>query len=232
MTLLVERLQELGEALLHRTAEDRLLALSEGFIKVRCAEAALDLGWTLQEGVGNKGVADFARIIDGKVRWDRGSRMLFAPEGSADLAVVAPFSVLLEIKARPDHGTKSQAQFGQMDEDVARVARDPLCAFLAFFEMKAYRSFSAEKQESRGRRALMAEWFNRNFQKAASIPADAWLNVDAERGDTMLSLLFRKAPHTGADETILVLGCQKHADAVTTEFSPRKYEFDLLDRDI
>jgi hypothetical protein len=166
---LSEKLRLLGEAFLERTAHDTLLALSEGFIKVRCAEAAMSLGWTLQEGVGNKGLADFANLVDGHVTWQRGQRLLSAADGSADLAIVSPFKVILEIKARPDHGTKSQAQFEQMDMDVARVSSDLACALFFVFETKSYRSFSSEKMENRGRRALTSKWFNDCFPKLTSI---------------------------------------------------------------
>lgn len=230
--MLITRLRTLGEGFLNSTGGDRLLALSEGFIKIRCAEAALQLGWTLQEGVGNKGVADFARMVDGNVEWSRSARTLFAQEGSSDLAVVAPFSMLLEIKARPDHGTKSQAQFEQMDADVGRVAADATSAFFMLFETKAYRSFSAEKEEGRGRRALMAGWFNRHFPKIASVPTAEWLEVVAERVGTNLSMLFQRAVHPGADDTILVLGCQQEAPALLKTGSNRASRFNLDDLEI
>ncbi len=207
--MLNSQLRRLGNKFLALTSEDRLLALSEGFLKVRCAEAALALGWTLQEGVGNKGSADFASLSNGSIVWRRSDRILFALEGSADLAIVSPLNMLLEIKARPDHGTKSQAQFEQMDYDVARVAADPRCAMLFVFEPRMYRSFSAEKQESRGRRALTSGWFNRHFPKLQSIPEDRYASICAERDGEILTLAFRRCPHGGADGIILVLGCRE-----------------------
>jgi hypothetical protein len=226
--MLKSQLQLLGEGFLARTGDDNLLAISEGFIKVRCAEVALSLGWTLQEGVGNKGIADFANLVDGNVVWRRGKRMLYAAEGSADLAIVSPFEMMLEIKARPDHGTKSQAQFEQMDFDVARVAADPACALLFVFETKAYRSFSSEKEESRGRRAIMSRWFNECFPKLASIPLADWLVVEAIRDERQIALSFRLCQHSRADQTILVLGCQAEANAESKRMFALN-EFDLLD---
>lgn len=212
---LSEKFRLLGEAFLERTAHDTLLALSEGFIKVRCAEEALSLGWTLQEGVGNKGTADFANLIDGHVAWQRGRRLLSAAEGSADLAIVSPFEVIMEIKGRPDHGTKSQVQFEQMDMDVARVSFDPRCALFFVFETESYRSFSFERMESGGRRASTSKWFNECFPKLPSISSTEWLDVEAMRAEKRLSLSFRCCQHTRPDQTILVVGCQAEAH---TEF--------------
>jgi len=116
--------------------------------------------------------------------------------------------MLLEIKARPDHGTKSQAQFQEMDADVARAASNPLCALLFVFETKAYRSFSLEKEDNRGRYALAADWFNQYFPKLSMIPSSEWLAIEAPRGSSRLNLWFRQSTPQKFDKVIFVLGCQ------------------------
>jgi len=200
-------LQQLGTSFLRRVATDTLLTISEGFIKVRCAQAALDLGWELQEGAGNAPsgpVADFARASAGQIQWTRGPRRAQLPQGSADLCVVSPFTLFLEIKARPDFGTKSQAQFQEMDADVSRCAQHTNVALFFIFDSKIYLSFSGEKTETRGRPAVAAEWFNRYFPKLTQIPVGLWLSLEAVRDGEALSLHFQKTEHSPSH--ILVLG--------------------------
>lgn len=202
-------LQDLADAFVARTTEDLLLAVSEGFVKVRCAEAALSLGWTLQEGSGNTltgPMADYASMENGRVAWLRGPRECQLPEGSSDLAVVRPFKMFLEIKTRPDHGTKSQAQFQAMDADVARIAQNRECALLFIFEPVIYASFSGEKTERRGRPPVAAGWFTSCFPSASTVPRSSWYPITASRDSATLNMAFRTCPHTAGEDTILVIG--------------------------
>jgi len=194
-----------------------MLSLSEGFIKVRCLEAALALGWTVQEGAGrgpDGDVADYAVLTSGRVVWRRAPRRLRLHEGSSDLAIVDPFEMLLEIKARPDHGTKSQAQFQQMDADVSRVAQSPQCALFFVFEPRIYLSFSGEKSEGRGRPAVAADWFTNIFPRLAAIPYEQWLMVEAHRDSNDLLLGFARCRHPSAADTITVIGARRDSYAV------------------
>lgn len=206
---MTSRLQDLADAFVARTTEDILLAISEGFVKVRCAEAALSLGWTLQEGSRNKPtgpMADYATMLNGRVAWRRDPRKIQLPEGSSDLAVVSPFEMFLEIKTRPDHGTKSGAQFQDMDADVARIAQNRQCALLFIFEPVIYASFSGEKTERRGRPAVADNWFTTCFPSASEIPRNRWYSITASRDSATLNMAFRTCPHTAAEDTILVIG--------------------------
>ena len=119
-----------------QTETDAFLSLSEGYVKVRAMEVALKRGWKLQEGAGNApsgSIADFLSLEQGLPVWERGPRTLSLTSGSADLTVVAPIRAMMEIKARPDYGTKSQAQFQEMECDVERVAGAADVAFLFVF---------------------------------------------------------------------------------------------------
>lgn len=207
---------QFADTFITRTRADQLLTLSEGFIKVRCVETALALGWTIQEGAGQSPygpVADYAVMdSEGIKRW-RDYRRLSLADGSTDLAIVDPLELLLEIKARPDWGTKSQAQFQHMDADVSRVVANPKCAFFFVFDPKIYMSFSGEKTETRGRSAVAAHWFVSHFPKIDAIPRNRWLQLEAIR-DTQsppLSMIAQRCEHDLSNETILVLGWRNDA---------------------
>lgn len=205
-----------------KTRDDQLLTLSEGFVKVRCAETALALGWTVQEGAGQSPygpVADYAFMDSGVIKRRRQSRRLSLAEGSTDLAIVDPFELLLEIKARPDWGTKSQAQFQQMDADVSRVAANQKCAFFFVFDPKIYLSFSGEKIETRGRNAIAADWFVRNFPKFDEIPSNRWFQREAIRDpqSPSVSLVAQRCAHDRSNETILILGWRNDATFLAHE---------------
>ena len=211
------RLEVLADMFVQITASESLLSLSEGLIKVRCIEAALRLGWTVQEGAGCRpdgDVADYAAMRDGKVLWHRAARTLRLADGSSDVAVVDPFEMLLEIKARPDYGTKSQAQFQQMDADVERVAGNPKCALVFVFDPRIYRSFSGEKTETRGRLAVASEWFIASFPAVETIRYDQWLLHRVLRRETYLLLRFRRCRHPSSGDTIAVFGAREDSSFV------------------
>lgn len=207
----------LGTELVRRLSNDLLVTISEGFVKVRCMEAALYLGWTLQEGAGVAGkirVADYASLTGGRVSWVRGTKRLSLEHGSADVAIADPFELFIEIKCRPDRGTKSQAQFGEMDADVERVSSMSNCLFIFLFDQKAYRAFANCKMEARGRRALLHGWFHGCFPKASDIAREAWTNRIADRGGVDLALRFRRFQSGGGDEITMVLGCRANPQPV------------------
>jgi hypothetical protein len=219
-------LLQFADAFILRTHDDQLLTLSEGFIKVRCIETALSLGWTIQEGAGQSrthAAADYAFMETEKnIKWERRPRRLLLDEGSSDIAIVEPFELLLEIKARPDRGTKSQAQFQQMDADVARIASNPKCVFFFIFDPRIYRSFSGEKIEMRGRNAIAAQWFVRNFPKLETIPLNRWLHIEAIRDTptTPISMIAQRCAHSLSEETILVLGWRRDASFIRPHVEP------------
>ena len=207
---------QFADTFVSRTQADQLLTLSEGFVKVRCAETALSLGWTIQEGAGQSPsgpVADYAFMDSGVIKRWRDSRRLSVADGSTDLAIVDPIELLLEIKARPDWGTKSQAQFRHMDADVSRVAANPKCAFFFIFDPKIYLSFSGEKIETRGRNAVAAQWFVRYFPKLHEIPSSRWVQCEAIRDPQLpsMSMIAQRCEHDRSNETILILGWRNDA---------------------
>ena len=213
---------QFADTFVSKTEADQLLTLSEGFIKVRCAETALALGWTIQEGAGQSPygpVADYAFMDSGIIKRRRDARRLSLAEGSTDLAIVDPIELLLEIKARPDWGTKSQAQFQHMDADVSRVAANPMCAFFFVFDPKIYLSFSGEKIETRGRNAVAAQWFIRHFPKFDVIPSNRWLQLEAIRDPQApsVSMIAQRCAHDRSNETILILGWRNDATFLTHE---------------
>lgn len=210
------RLLQLVDAFDVHTANDQLLTLSEGFIKIRCMEAALKLGWTLQEGTSGTTrfgrVADFASLKGNVVTWRRGQRQTSIDEGSTDLAIVSPFEMMLEIKGRPDQGTKAQAQFQQMEADIERVAGNRHCAFLFLLGSKTYMSYSGDKLERRGRKPSAAsEWFLNHFPSLGVLKSSRTLSTILPRGGGHLCAHFRVSSHAAADDTITVVGCRGDA---------------------
>ena len=78
-TLVNSRLSKFADAFIAHAGKELFLTLSEGLIKVRCMETALQLGWTLQEGAGNAPagpVADYARLKNGSLEWSRAARKI------------------------------------------------------------------------------------------------------------------------------------------------------------
>lgn len=207
-------LHQLADAVVESCRREDFITLSEGLVKIRCLETALSLGWTIQEGVGNSGIADYATLVAGRISWSRRGRIAQLPSGSSDVAIVKPFTLLLEIKTRPDHGTKSQAQFQAMDEDVTRVASLSQTAFFFLFGKKAYLSFSGEKIETRGRKSFASEWFTKWFVPIDEIPSDQWLSKVAPRSDTEVCLEFRRCQHDRTDDSILVIGARRDSIAL------------------
>lgn len=204
-------LSALATTFLSLSAGERLLTLSEGLVKVRCIEAALNLGWTVQEGAGNSPsgpVADFASTRDGAILWRRGPRRLALTDGSADVAIVDPFEMMLEIKARPDYGTKAQAQFQEMEADVARVAKDRRAAFLFVFDPRIYLSFSGEKRETRGRPPVAAHWFTANFPPAAVVAKGGHFSVMAERDGNGIAMEFLTLPFEVGSSRVVAVGAR------------------------
>jgi hypothetical protein len=208
------KLAALTDAFLQLASREPLLTLSEGLIKIRAAEAALSLGWTIQEGAGTSPtgpVADYAALRNGVITWERGDRRLQLPEGSSDLAVVEPFEMFLEIKARPDYGTKAQAQFQEMDADVARISHYTQCALLFVFDPKIYLSFSGEKREVRGRPAVANAWFIRTFPPLDAVVQAHSLDVKGFRDGARLDMTFRAIPFVGGTSRVVVLGSRQDA---------------------
>lgn len=168
----------------------------------------------MQEGAGESPagpVADYVHVRSGKVEWWRAPRLLRLNEGSADLAVVYPFEMLLELKSRPDYGTKSQAQFQAMDADISRVEHHPEAAFLFVFDPRIYLSSSGEKVETSGRPALAAGWFLSHFPPRDQVVAQGRLSVTAVRGNSTIEMLFAAVPHHTGEQGILTVGCRTDA---------------------
>ena len=200
-----------------KTEKDAFLSLSEGYLKVRAIEVALERGWTLQEGAGNTpsgSIADFLSLEQGLPVWTAGPRKLALASGSADLTVVAPIRAMLEFKARPDYGTKSQAQFQEMECDVERAAGAANVAFLFVFDEKIYRSFSGQKTESRGRPAKADKWFVANFPAASEIPIGGYLERKASRAGIPMALTFWMQSVRPSCTRIVALGMREQPSGI------------------
>jgi hypothetical protein len=180
-------------------------------VKVRCIEAALELGWTLQEGASAPGSAfTIERTPDGiSVRRDR--RLLVVEDGSADLYVVAPAQLMLEIKARPDVGTKAQAQFEQMILDIRRVAQRPNMALLFVFDADIYSSFSGERLELRGRPSVHRPWFTARFPRFADVVGNGLVLREVEAEGAQLALGFFRVTNPLGLPRVLVVGARTDA---------------------
>ena len=206
----IERLVELVSVFVEQTKQDQLLAWQEGFVKVRLAESALKLGWVLQEGTPgtDRGfpAAHILRFLEGSLSWGRVPRLFKLPEGSTDLTFVAPIQVMLEIKTRPDFGTKAGCQFQTIAEDVQRAAMHKGIAFLFVIDESSYRSFCGSKTERRGRPASDAStWFRSNFPALDDVTANG-LRKDACLGDGRLWLRFWRQQPSTSRLRVVVLG--------------------------
>jgi hypothetical protein len=205
-------LEQLCAEFARRTEGERLLALSEGLIKVRVMEVALSLGWVLQEGAGgpaNAPVADYLWMEGGELRRKRILRLLRLIGGSCDFTVVAPHGFMLEIKARSDVGTKSQAQFEEMGCDVRRVASEQGVGFLFVIDEKVYLSFSGDKNETRGRPAKFGAWFNEHFPRVADLVSGEITSVSAIYEGVPLELRLWVQQPSPQCKRFIVAGCRK-----------------------
>ncbi len=103
-------LRRLVERFVEQTVDDQLLLLAEGFTRVRMLEAALSLGWTIQEGVKNRNRADYATQRRGRIEWVRAPRQITQRPGTIpDVVVSDPIRMLLELKTISDR-TESKMQ--------------------------------------------------------------------------------------------------------------------------
>jgi hypothetical protein len=185
---------------------EQFFALSEGLVKVRTIEAALSLGWTVQDGASGKDVVHTLWLDASEVKIESCERVLKIEDGSADVYITAPIKMMLEIKTRPDFGSKAQAQFSEMLEDVDRVAGLKDTAFLFVFDPKLYRSFSGDKQDKRGRKALSSEWFVANFAKYEDVKKERRIASSCVVGDEKLELLFMAVGNGMRDDRVIVAG--------------------------
>jgi len=74
-----QALETFGLAFCRATERERLLALSEGYVKIRAMEVALSLGWTIQEGAGHSPtgpVADYLSLSGKKLSGSRSAPTL------------------------------------------------------------------------------------------------------------------------------------------------------------
>ena len=202
---------QLADTFIDKAREDLLLTLSGGFVKIRLMEAALSLGWTLQEGTGDaagKKTADIIRLTPGSLKWKRSSRVMQLPAGSADLAILKPIQGFVEKKTRPDIGAKARAQFDEMIEDVDRVATNAACSFFFVLDEKIYRSFSGEKRERRGRPSSNSDWFIKHFEPETKLADPGWFWSTISRRDTPISLGTRRFRTVGGFVRTLVVGAR------------------------
>ncbi len=152
------------EALLPRIKLEPFITLAESLLRVRCLETALELGWTIQEGSTNPGTAEILTKKQGVYNWQRSPRKFELDQGSYDVCIVQPCVMLLELKCRPDHGPKANAQFMEILPDVERVSTVRNSAFIFLFDPNIYRSFSGEKNSVNGRPPKGHTWFNNVFE--------------------------------------------------------------------
>ncbi len=204
-------LAELANRFLAITQGERLIALSEGLVKIRCIEAALALGWTIQEGTTRPNEADFIREREGQLHWTRGTRVFSIADGSCDVTVVSPFQIGIEIKCRADHGVKAQALFKGIWDDVERVSKIKNMAFLFVFEPKIYLSFSGEKNERRGRKGN-SQWFISSFPPRATVASDGIHERVAQLQGVDIELGFARLGSNLKPAGVLVMGYRRDSD--------------------
>jgi NADPH-dependent ferric siderophore reductase len=85
-----------------------------------------------------------------------------------------------------------------MQADVSRVARVDGTAFLFVIDEAAYDSFSDDKAETRGRKAVYADWFRKSFPEASTFRANGYCarttRLLAEETDIDLVFHAQRAP--------------------------------------
>ena len=196
--------------LLH--ADEPFLTLSEGLIKVRLIEAALSLGWTIQEGSAAGGV-DTASVSNGKLSWINHCRALYYPNSVTTVTIERPFRLAIEIKSRSDHGSKNVSRFEHMYADIEQTSRDPLRAFLFIFDLGIYRSFSGDKTSKRGRPSKHGDFFLTYFPPALSL-SDSWRAIQTSIN---LQIFARTFPCTALNtQRIIVVGAQVLQEELST----------------
>jgi hypothetical protein len=201
----------LAKRLIDRGGMEPFFTLSEGLVKVRTLEAALDLGWVVQEGAPSPGSAyAITKTVNG-VEVVKSLRRLSVADGSADLYITQPIELMLEIKTRPDIGTKAQAGFQQMKLDVRRVSQHKSMALLFLFDRGMYGSFCGENKDGRGRPSVEKDWFTNLFPSHPDVVAVSDVTVEASADGAPLSLWFCAMPNPIGPKRILVLGARTDA---------------------
>lgn len=114
-----------------------LLCWQEGAFTVAVAAICIRYGFELQLPTTQKAAAKY---------WRRNTvqpkpRLHSVSGGSGDLTVTWPFVGYFEIKTRPDLGSKAQAAFKGIAEDLDRVSGATDGVFLFAFDEKIYQSF-------------------------------------------------------------------------------------------
>lgn len=202
-------LAQLSQAIAAAAKGEPLFTLSEGLVKVKALHAALDLGWTVQDGSSGAGqMHTLSRLHGQPIKLASSPRVLNVAEGSADLYVTAPVQMMLEIKTRPDFGSKETAQFAFILEDVERVASTPNTAFLFCFDQRLYRAFSGERADPRGRPALSSQWFHDNFIGYDEVVGNALTDTTATANGVQLDLQFHPVPGGVTGTRVIVVGAR------------------------
>ncbi len=144
-----------------RTRTDPLLAHQEGHFKICVLRTALSLDYTVQEPSSRRAVVFEAAPSgsDGSwPTWSEAPRTIRVANGSCDLMLRrGRLHLMVELKCKPDQGSKAQAGMGEMRADLVRTGKDPRFIFLSVLDEKIYRSFSASKTERRGRKSSIPE---------------------------------------------------------------------------
>ena len=122
-----------------------LLCWQEGAFTVAVAAIFIRYGFELQLPTTKKTTAKY---------WRRNTvqpkpRQHAVAGGSGDLTVTWPFVGYFEIKTRPDLGSKAQAAFKGIAEDLDRVSQSTDGAFLFAFDEKIYASFDSSVPRKR-----------------------------------------------------------------------------------
>ena len=205
-------LEALAQTLALKAESEYFFTLSEGLIKVRAIESALDLGWTLQEGAPAPGSAFTIRTGAEGIKISRELRRLTVLDGSADMYVIEPFEMMLEIKARPDVGSKAHAQFDQIMPDITRVAAIPKMALLFVFDQDIYSSFSGERSSVEGRPSTHKNWFNSIFPIYSDILEYGKLSRHTKLDGNAIEFLFISIKNPIGANRILVVGARSDAE--------------------
>lgn len=178
-----------------RTRCDPLLAHQEGHFKVQVLRTALSLDYRIQEP-SSRATRVYEASPSGPdgswPHWVESDRAVRIANGSCDLMLRrGDRHLLVELKCRPDQGSKAQAAMRELRGDLERVGQDGRFVFLSVFDEKIYRSFSGGKEERRGRKPSDLDLAD-VFPAIDSVPVDDVLEITRAIGGIAMRFWLRR----------------------------------------
>ena len=193
--------QDLVSALGIGYANDPFMCWQEGHFTVAIARELHLAGHVLQLPTTNTGVAKY---LWGATTW-LGRRRHYVPEGSGDVTVIEPELAYFEVKTRPDVGSKAQAGFGGIAQDLDRVANDPDALFMFAFESELYKSFEgmAKKRRPPSAAGQLVQAF---FERRARLPYGTVCQVAQKWRGQAMEMWYLKIQTGVGEDRMLVAG--------------------------